>query len=139
MDLAERQIEKEPVRVLVLDDEEMYRVNLSDFISDEGFLVISAGSGEEALELLETQPVDAVIVDMRLPGIDGNTFIIRAHQIQPGLRFIVHTGSTSYSIPDELHEIGLTEKQVFLKPLEDFTILTDIIREITRNKKTHDT
>lgn len=133
MDLAERQKDRPLVRVLILDDEEMYRVNLSDFISDEGFLVIAAGSGEDALELLETQQVDVAIVDMRLPGIDGNTFINRAHKIRPGLRFIVHTGSTSYSIPKELEGIGLTEKHVFLKPLEDFSILTETIKIITQD------
>lgn len=123
-------LSQDPVRVLILDDEEMYRINLTDFFLDEGFSVTTAGSGEIALESVINEKLDVVVVDMRLPGIDGNTFISRAHKIRPELRFIIHTGSTAYSIPNELREIGISEEQVFFKPLDDFSILVEAIRKL---------
>jgi two-component system, OmpR family, response regulator len=120
-------LEKGPARVLILDDEEMYRLNIADYISDEGFIVYTAGSGEEALELIKKQRIDVALVDMRLPGIDGNTFISHAQKIQPRMQFIIHTGSTSYSLPGELREIGVRDDRVFLKPLEDIDKLVKVI------------
>ena len=124
---------KEPINVLILDDEELYRMNISDFVEDEGYTVFVAGSGEEALELVKKQHLDLALVDMRLPGIDGNTFITRANKIQANLRFIIHTGSTSYFIPEELKDIGITKQQIFLKPLHDFEALAQTIEKIIKN------
>ncbi len=117
------------IKVLVVDDEEMYCVNLSDYIEDDGFTVQSAGSGEEALKLLGRQTFDIAVVDMRLPGINGNTLIVKAHQLQPHLRFIIHTGSTSYSLPVEIEAVGITLADLFMKPLDDLGVLTKAIRE----------
>ena len=115
------------VTILVLDDEELVRANIVAFLEDEGFTVIPAESGEEALEILKSRPVDIGIIDMRLPGIDGNTFIIRAHALNPRMRFMIHTGSINYTLPRELHEIGVRAADVFRKPE---TSLTDMLGKI---------
>lgn len=115
------------LRVLIVDDEELLRINLTDFLEDEGFYVKSASSGESALNFLRKEQFDIAIVDMRLPGMNGNTLIIEAHRIVPGLKFIIHTGSADYSLPEELKAIGVTKKNIFLKPVEDLDSLLDII------------
>ena len=120
-------------KVLVVDDEEMIRVNLECFLEDENYEVIAAGSGEEALELLKQHEPIFGIIDMRLPGIDGNTVILEAHKIYPNMRFIIHTGSSEYTIPEALAEIGLTSDHIVLKPLSDMSILTKSIN-IVLNK-----
>jgi len=58
-------------RVLVVDDERNQRATLSDILSDEGFDVVTAESGERAVKLCEEGGFDAVLLDVRLPGIDG--------------------------------------------------------------------
>jgi DNA-binding NtrC family response regulator len=101
-------------KVLVVDDEEMIRVNLTCFLEDENFTVLSAESGEEAIELLkENEPVLGII-DMRLPGIDGNAVILEAYKRYPKMAFIIHTGSSEYTIPEALASIGLTPKHIVL-------------------------
>ncbi len=57
--------------VLVVDDEANIRDLVADYLRHDGFEVLQSGSGEEALDLLARTAVDLVILDVRLPGIDG--------------------------------------------------------------------
>jgi DNA-binding NtrC family response regulator len=107
------------IKVIIIDDEKMVRLNLLDYLEDEGFLVTALPSGEKALALLRTQAYDVAIVDMRLSGMDGNLFILEAHRLQPELRYLIHTGSATYSLPPELKELGIASNHIFLKPLQD--------------------
>ncbi|HUQ58228.1 response regulator transcription factor [Lentzea sp.] len=59
------------VRVLLVEDDERIRQALSLALSDEGFTVDEAGSGEVALRRVETESFDVVLVDLTLPGLDG--------------------------------------------------------------------
>ncbi len=124
----------EHIRVLVLDDDDGIRMNLVSFLEYEDFDVVSASSGEAAIQILERQPVHVGIIDMRLPGMDGNTFIQKAHRIQKEMRFLIFTGSTNYTIPTGSAEIGLKPDHLFYKPLEDMTILAQAIAGIIAEK-----
>lgn len=112
------------IKVLVVDDEIAVCSNVAAFLEDEGFMVFSAVSGEEALDILLKQNIDVAIIDMRLPGIDGDMLIVKAHELQPLLKFLIHTGSINYSISSSLQEIGIRTEQVFRKPLMDMGVLT---------------
>ena len=118
--------------ILIIDDELSLLKGLVAFFEDEGFAVRGVVSGEKGLEILENERIDAVIIDMRLPGIDGNETIIRAHKLQPSLRFLIHTGSTDYQLPESLQAIGITPEAVFLKPLPDLTVLSQAARGACR-------
>lgn len=115
-------------RILVVDDEESIRRNLRIYLEDEGFEVSGAESGERALEMLTEKTFDAAIVDMRLPGMDGNSFIERAHELDPQLGFLVFTGSVGYQLPKRLAGTGMEESRVFMKPQSD---LTPLVKELT--------
>ena len=118
------------IKILVVDDENVVCSNVIAFLEDEGFTVFSATSGEEALNLLHTRDVDVGIIDMRLPGIDGNTFIMRAHEMKPIMKFLIHTGSTNYSLPTSLVDLGISPNQVFRKPLLDMGMLVSAIHRL---------
>lgn len=122
------------IKVFVVDDESVVCSNVAAFLEDEGFTVFSAGSGEEALDLLLKQKIDVAIIDMRLPGIDGDTLILKAHEIQPVLKFLIHTGSTNFSVSRSLEEIGVKKEQVFRKPLLDMSVLTKGILKLLEGK-----
>ena len=122
------------VKVFIVDDESVVCSNIAAFLEDEGFTVFSAASGEEALEFLLEQKFDVAIIDMRLPGINGDTFILKAHEIQPVLKFLIHTGSTNYSVSRSLEEIGVKKDQVFRKPLLDMSVLTKGILKLLEGK-----
>lgn len=62
-------------RILVVDDERNLRESLAAYLSTEGMEAAIAGSGEEARSLLETERMDAVVVDLRMPGMSGLDFL----------------------------------------------------------------
>ena len=98
---------EEKGRILVVDDEESIRRNLRSYLEDEGLRVSDAESGEEALDLLTNNPFEAAIVDMRLPGMDGNAFIEHAHELDSQLGFLIFTGSAGYQLPEQLTKMGM--------------------------------
>lgn len=113
------------VLVLLLDDHESLRRNLSALLEDEGFGVVQASSGEEALQLLFSTRVDVAIVDIRLPSMNGHEFIQAAHAKNADLHFMIYTGTINYQLPDALRRIGLTDDNVFIKPITDPVVLFD--------------
>ncbi len=120
-------------RVLVVDDERSVRRSLVEFLEDYDFDVLSAKSAEEALELLKNETCKVGVIDLRLPGMSGEALIQQAHKIAPDMRFIIHTGSVGYFLPDELKNIGMTADYVFLKPLPDLDIIVDAINKLMQN------
>ncbi len=60
-----------PKRILAIDDSATYRETLADALHDEGYEVVAARSGEEAIELLAVQSVDCILLDLLMPGIGG--------------------------------------------------------------------
>ncbi|MBN1532805.1 MAG: response regulator [Spirochaetes bacterium] len=121
------------IRILIIDDENLVRENLVAYCEDEGFPVAATTNGEDALELLKTAHFDIGIIDMRLPGIDGNSVILQAHGINPGMKFLIHTGSTNYSLPKELVDLGLKPAHVLRKPIGDMDLLRDRIIELVND------
>jgi CheY-like chemotaxis protein len=117
--------------VLIVDDEAAVRENLCAYLEDEGMQMAEAESGEQAVEMLrQGREFDVCIMDMRLPGMDGNATVVALHALQPQLVFLVHTGSVNYALPAELRALGMSGKDVFMKPLADMAVLADAIRAV---------
>ena len=115
-------------RVLLVDDEPLIVAGLRVFLEDEGMQIGSAGSGEEAVDIANSDSsFDVCIMDMRLPGMNGDTTIRALHEICPDLRFIIHTGSADYSIPDDLRALGIDANVFFAKPLLDMQPLAETV------------
>ena len=118
-------------RVLVVDDEPGVAHTLQAYLEDEGMLVRSTGSAEEALELLRGGlAFDVCIMDMRLPGMDGDTAIRNLHQVSPGLKYLIHTGTAGYEVPDDLRSMGVGNGHIFRKPLLDMAPLVVAVRTL---------
>lgn len=120
-----------PIRVLVLDDEEPIRTSLVDYLEDEGFKVLAAESSEDALDVLRQQDIDVAVVDIRLPGMNGNDFILEAHRRRPDVRFLIHTGSVNYTLPESLEALGIADEHVFRKPTQDVGVIGAAIRRLS--------
>ena len=73
-------MQKESHTVLVVDDSRFVRDTFSRFLGSQGFRMISAPDGAEALELVERELVDLVILDVRMPGLDGLEVLQRLRQ-----------------------------------------------------------
>ena len=122
-------------RVLIVDDEPFIVSGLRIFLEDEGMQVACAGSGEEAVDIVRNDSsIDVCIMDMRLPGMNGDTTIRTLYEICPDLRFIIHTGSAGYSIPDDLRALGIDERLLFAKPLLDMTPLAETVAALAGDR-----
>jgi DNA-binding NtrC family response regulator len=78
--------------VLVVDDEELYRRALERILQRVGHAVVAARDASEALAIVSGQPVDLVLADIRMPGINGLELVRQIHEITPDLPCIVITG-----------------------------------------------
>lgn len=116
-------------RVLLIDDDSEVRFNLQLFLEDEGFDCILADSAEKAIVLMEKQCFDIAIVDLRLPGMNGEEFILKTHPVCPKLKYIIHTGSMDYNVSEHLIEVGLDKEDIMLKPLEN---MNDLLKKINK-------
>ncbi len=121
-----------PIRVLVVDDEPFVRDSLVEFLEDYDFDVSSAASAEEMLELLARRQQDVAIVDLRLPGMNGDALIHQAHEVLPSMRFLIHTGSVDYRLSDDLKKIGVRQEHVILKPQPNLNSIVDRIRDLVK-------
>lgn len=119
--------------ILLVDDDPTVRTTLAAYLEDDGFNIVTACSAEDALNIVGDGCVPEIcIMDMRLPGMDGRDAIIRLHQILPQLHFLIHTGSLSYGLTEDLQAIGVTEASMFRKPLSDMSILADALRSLMK-------
>ncbi|MEA2060050.1 MAG: response regulator [Thermodesulfobacteriota bacterium] len=119
---------QENFQVLVLDDEVSIQQSIAAYFEDEGFAVFCASSGEQALELVKKHRFNGAVADIRLPGMDGNTFMLKAARLQSDIHFVVHTGSTDYSLSRELRAAGVSSRNVFIKPVHDLSILVNALK-----------
>ncbi len=80
------------IRVLVIDDEAPFRETLCKVLGRRGMDVIAAATGQEGLKKLAAQPVDVVVLDLRMPGIDGLTTLRMINDLEPNAQVIILTG-----------------------------------------------
>jgi len=77
--------------ILIVDDEKNYPLILGAVLEEEGFEVLSANSGHEALEILESSDVDLVLTDMKMPSMDGIELLENVKVLDPDLPVIMMT------------------------------------------------
>jgi len=94
--------------ILVVDDENGIRWALKHKLSKGGHQVITAETGEEALTKLDAN-LDLVLVDVRMPGMDGLSFIREARRLRPKLPFIAMTGCGTVDTAARARKVGAAE------------------------------
>jgi len=78
-------------RVLIVDDEEQMRDLLTKVLDKNGYQVSAAGDGEQALAILEKEPVDLVVTDVRMPGVSGLEALKAIKELNPEIVVIIMT------------------------------------------------
>jgi DNA-binding NtrC family response regulator len=95
-----------PALVLLVDDEKNIQVTLSRALSMEGYAVEVAGGGREALEKIAALPVDAVVMDVRMPDLDGLAVLEKARETRPDLPVVVMSGHGSIETVRSAFKLG---------------------------------
>jgi DNA-binding NtrC family response regulator len=115
--------------LLVLDDDDNLRYNVRIYLEDEGYSCIGARDSETALKIVGKENIVLSIVDLRLPGMNGEEYIKRAVALNPQMKFIIHTGSTRYILPPELSRLGIKREDIFYKPVENLDLIVGRIKQ----------
>jgi len=119
-------------RILVIEDAPVIREPLSRLLGMEGFDVASAADGSEAMSILESQPIDLILLDVLMPRMDGVKFlsVLRGHERLQGGRHIAVIAITGISDTlklTQLRELGV--RSIMHKVRFSFDALVDEIRE----------
>src|SRR5512147_1122244 len=122
--------------ILVVDDEPVARQSLSEILRLEGYAVNSVPNGQAAVEYVRTHPVDLMIVDLRMPGMDGLEVIQVVNQISPETEVILLTayGSTETAI----QALRLRIHDYLLKPASPAQVVASVKKGLARRTaRTH--
>ena len=115
-------------KVCIADDSGISRIHLEFLLRAEGYTVVTAENGREALDFLEKEHMDLLVLDMQMPVMDGFTCTerIRTHE-KPGLRKIPILAVTGYSFELEeqrMRSLGINE--VLIKPFAEKDFLDKV-------------
>ncbi len=119
---------KQRQTVLILDDDEAVRESLMYHFEDRGWRVLLAVTAEEALDVLAHETPDGAVVDIRLPGMDGNDFIREVCRRNINMACVICTGSPQYRPPDDITTLPQVSEQVLAKPVVDLAELEESLR-----------
>jgi DNA-binding NtrC family response regulator len=86
---------KSPSRILIVDDDENILCVEAAILKDKGYKVETAATGAEAIEKTERRHFDLMLVDIRLPDMEGTEVITRVHDTIPKIRKVIVTGYPS--------------------------------------------
>jgi len=104
----------EAIRVLLVDDEQLFLESMSKVLKARGYEVGTAAAGVQALEEVEFKPYDVVILDLRMPGMDGIEVLGRIRKSAPLLPVILLSGHADVSRAVEAMQHGAVD--YLLKP-----------------------
>ena len=129
-------------KVLLADDEKVILHGISTLVEWNRYgtdLIGTALDGEMALEMIEQEPPDIVISDIKMPGMNGLELIREVRQRYPHIRFIILSGYEQFEFAKQAMEYGV--KHYLLKPCNERKIadvLTQVVEELQEDEKKED-
>ncbi|MBC8457358.1 MAG: sigma-54-dependent Fis family transcriptional regulator [Deltaproteobacteria bacterium] len=118
--------------ILIVDDEENIRLSLGGLLTEEGYTVLTAANGEDAIQLIKAKDIDMVFLDVRMPGMNGLEVLKHIRKPKPELRVVMISafGNTDtvvqamrlgaynfidkpFSKPEELERIFAVIQEIF--------------------------
>ncbi|HEA66919.1 MAG TPA: response regulator [Desulfobacterales bacterium] len=121
-------------KILIIDRESDIRKTLEALLRKEGYQVRSASRGKEAIDSFKSEPSDLVIMDIRIPGIDGLELMKQIKNLDPDLEIIVLTGAVSI---ENIIKVLRDERAFdFLpKPLQNWNKLIFTVRGALKKRR----
>jgi DNA-binding NtrC family response regulator len=118
-------------RILIVDDELSVRRSLQEWFLEDGFLVETAEDGQAALRAMDRGPYDIVLLDLKMPGLDGISVQKRLREIDPDAKIIILTAYGSVQTAVEALKLGAFD--YVTKPV-DPDDLSNLVRNALRTR-----
>lgn len=118
-------------KVLLIDDEVEFLENLSERMSLRGMNVSTASSGTDAVDALESEGYDAIVLDLQMPGMDGIEVLKHIRENSPNMQVILLTGHATLEKGIEAIKLGAMD---FMEKPADIDVLTEKIKKAQARK-----
>ena len=103
-------------KILIVDDQFGIRILLNEVLQKEGYQTYQAANGVQALDIVKKHPPDLVLLDMKIPGMDGIEILKRMKVIDPDIRVIIMTAYGELDMIQEAMDLGALTH--FAKPFD---------------------
>jgi two-component system NtrC family response regulator len=124
-------------RILVVDDEGNARQALRDILTEEGYELVEAADGEDALQLMQSFAPAAVLADVRMPKMDGITLLKKAREQGSDAVFVMMTAYASVEAAVEAMRAGA--ENYLVKPLDVNAVLVVLEKALEKLRLVRDT
>jgi two-component system, response regulator, stage 0 sporulation protein F len=114
-------------KLLIVDDQYGIRILLNEIFQKEGYNTFQAANGVQALSIVAKEEPDLMILDMKIPGMDGLEILRRVKKTNPEINVIIMTAYGELDMIHEAMELGAITH--FAKPFD-----IDEIREVVRKE-----
>jgi len=118
--------------VLVVDNDHRTLFDIAGMLEEAGFVVSTATSGDDALEVVEHGVVDVVVTDVSMPGMSGFDLIRELHRVRPDLPVLVMTSKPSPAGQQLAAEFGAIA--YLRKPISALMFLDAVARAAARSR-----
>lgn len=123
-------------KLLIVDDQKGIRMLLQEIFTKEGYKTYLASNGPEAFQLVENEEIDCVLLDMKLPGMDGKEILKKMKEDYPKLNVFIMTAFDEEELMEEAKSLGADE--CFTKPFNIFEVIEKVRRTMDESKHTHE-
>ena len=116
---------QQDIRILVVDDDESLLSLLTQLLTEEGYQVTPASSGEQALEVFIKDPFPLVVSDIKMPGMSGIELLQKTKEIAPDTQVIIITSYATVETAISAIRSGVYDYMI--KPFEDLELIVAVV------------
>ena len=127
-----KQVDPE-TKILIIDDDATVQMLIDDYLSARGFINFQAKDGKSGLDLFRAESPDLVLLDLRLPGLDGPEVLTQIYKDSPDTPVIIISGKGT--IKDALAALKTGAWKYITKPISDMQILEIAVHNVLERVK----
>lgn len=119
--------------ILIVDDQQGIRMLLNEVFKKEGFTTYLAANGFDAIKIAQENTLDCVLLDMKIPGMDGLEILARLKEDHPELPVMMMTAYVEQHMMDRANELGVMK--YFTKPFNIFEVRDEVNKLVEKTEK----
>jgi two-component system response regulator (stage 0 sporulation protein F) len=117
-----------PKKILVVDDQFGIRILIKEVFSKDNLVVFQAANGKQALDIISLEDPDLILLDMKMPGMDGLELLRRLQLVSCRSKVIMMTAYGELDMLDEATKLGALAH--FTKPFDIEELRSEVIRQL---------